>query len=171
MLCHECKKREATVHIIKISGSQKTQIDLCPVCAEKYHKDMKNKITLSLDGKSLLQAILQDPQKFGVMFSHAVDEKVCKTCGTSGKNIRKTGLAGCPDCYETFAEEFESVIDRVQRGHVHVGYVPKGMMESIEQKKQLKIWQKELEAMIRDEAYEKAAELRDRIRSLEDHHA
>ena len=33
MLCEECKKRPANVHLTKIIGDQKTEMHLCQQCA------------------------------------------------------------------------------------------------------------------------------------------
>ncbi|QRN85046.1 UvrB/UvrC motif-containing protein [Clostridia bacterium] len=170
MLCSRCKKREATVHIVRMSDNKKSQMDLCPVCAEQYYKRMKDKMVFSQDGSTLLKAILANPQDFGIMFNGGVDDKRCPVCGTSGKMIRKTGLAGCPECYHVFEAELQPIIDKVQKANEHCGYVPKGMLATLEKKKTLQDLQQEISELIEKEQYEEAAVVRDKIRALEDNH-
>lgn len=168
MLCGKCKQREATVHIVRMNGKDKVQMDLCPVCAEKYYGKLKDKMVFSQDGSALLKAILANPQQFGSMFTGAADDKRCPVCRTTGKIIRKTGLAGCPECYKVFAEELQPIIEKVQKAGEHCGYVPEGMLESLEKKRTLQELQQEIAELIEREEYEEAAVVRDKIRALED---
>lgn len=168
MLCSECKQREATVHIVRVKGDEKVQMDLCPVCAEKYYGKIKGKMVFNQDASALFKAILANPQQFGIMFSKGSDDKTCPACGTTGRMIRKSGLAGCPECYRVFEEELQPIIDKVQKASVHCGYVPEGMLESIEKNRVIEALKKEIGDLIEQEEYEKAAEIRDRIRALEE---
>jgi uncharacterized repeat protein (TIGR04138 family) len=36
MLCNECKKREATIHLTQIAGEEMAKRDLCEVCGKEY---------------------------------------------------------------------------------------------------------------------------------------
>lgn len=171
MLCGKCKQREATVHIVRMGAKQKVQMDLCPVCAEKYYGKMKDNMAFSQEGSALLKAIMANPQQFGIMFSGGADDKRCPVCQTTGKIIRKTGLAGCPECYRVFADEFQPVIDKVQKAGAHCGYVPEGLLTTLEKRNTLQKLQKEITELIEREEYEEAAVIRDRIRAMEENDA
>ena len=82
-------------------------------------------------------------------------------------DFRKTGRLGCPECYAYFAEGLEPLLGAVQRGSQHVGKIP--ARESVRVKKTAEVagLRKALDRAVADEEYEKAAELRDRIRSCE----
>src|SRR6056297_943729 len=167
MICNQCKAREATVHIVKLGGKEAKQMDLCPVCAERYYRSVKNKITVSLDGKKLLQAMFKNPEQFGLNVEKDADEKRCARCGATVASIRKSGLAGCPECYQTFSEELAPLIGRVQLAQRHCGAVPPSQEGCVQRARSVRQLKEELAQCIEREEYEQAAVLRDRIREME----
>ena len=50
-------------------------------------------------------------------------EKVC-VCGRTLEQFYKTGMLGCPKCYETFEKEIDATLDKIQHGPRHVGKKP-----------------------------------------------
>gem|GEM_PF-4640685 len=95
----------------------------------------------------------------------------CSHCQTSWKDIQEGGLMGCPHCYTAFADEMDKVIDELQHSAMHVGKVPRFRQKQerqaeVRQKRQLhrqEMLQKRLEAALRAERYEEAAQIRDKI--------
>ena len=110
----------------------------------------------------------------------------CGTCGWDTERFRKTGRLGCPDCYLVFSEALAGVLGNMHRGYTHLGKVPQNhetnhqtedVIEKVALRKKIADCQQELEMRIRNEEYEEAAVLRDRIIELkkeldgEDSHA
>lgn len=50
-------------------------------------------------------------------------EKKC-VCGRTLEQFYKTGMLGCPKCYDTFEEEIDVALDKIQHGPRHVGKKP-----------------------------------------------
>ncbi|MBU2701575.1 protein arginine kinase activator [Sporomusaceae bacterium BoRhaA] len=162
MLCDECKKRQATVHVIKIMNNQKIEQNLCEVCANSAG----------------LMVFAVNPQSFTVqdflkgMFHHISHEEppttvACPDCGMTYQDFSRSGKIGCSTCYKTFSSELETVIRRIHGTSAHTGKVPHRSGEVLEAKQQLKRLRQLLEKAIEKEEYENAAKIRDEIRSLE----
>ena len=158
MLCDECRTNNATIHFVTIVNGNKQERNLCPECAKKLGTD------------SFMPFSLGDvfPTAFS---SFRPQAQTCSACGTSLYDISRTGLLGCPSCYDQLRDGIMPIISRVQNRVRHTGRSPVGF----ESKKlntpaddspaaQLK---KQLEQAVANEEYEKAAELRDQIRALE----
>lgn len=92
----------------------------------------------------------------------------CPNCGTVFKQIRQTGQVGCAECYQAFRNRIQLLLSQMSLNDPHVGRYPNRLasykrlfVDRIEMKENL-------EAALGREDYEQAAELRDRIRMLED---
>lgn len=77
------------------------------------------------------------------------------------------GRFGCPDCYDNFASRLEPLLRRIQTGNSHSGKVPTKSGEKIQQQRRLEALRRELQQAVAEENFERAAELRDEIRTLE----
>ena len=76
---------------------------------------------------------------------------------------------GCAMCYEAFEEELEKLIKRIHGSDQHVGRESEAsQLGTLPEEKKLRFLEKELERCVREENYEEAAELRDRISELEE---
>ena len=80
------------------------------------------------------------------------------------EDFRKTGRLGCPDCYKTFMAELTMAIKAMHHSGQHLGKIPtrEGVQTRIKSK--VARLQKDLEAAIAREDFEKAAKLRDQIK-------
>ena len=50
-------------------------------------------------------------------------DKKC-VCGRTLEQFYKTGMLGCPECYNTFGEEIDYSLDKIQHGKSHIGKKP-----------------------------------------------
>ena len=142
MLCEKCKKNTATVHFKQnINGSVK-EIFLCPICAGE-------------EG-----IVSGNPFSFFTPREKSTQKAVCPTCKHNFDFYRKTGRFACPDCYSAFSDSAESILKKIHKTSSH-----KGDMNCVPSK--LDKLKTELRDAIECENFEKAAELRDEIRSLE----
>ena len=169
MLCDACKKNEATIHITKIVNGVKRHINLCLECAGKSDefslvKDMEMMSPFSF--QNILSGLMdyvnvQSPK------SIRGTELVCKNCGLTYSEFRESGLLGCNKCYDEFKPTVMSVIKGVQSNIEHVGKIPKRSGGELVQRKKIIQLKEELQKAVVMEEYEKAAELRDKIRKIE----
>jgi len=89
-------------------------------------------------------------------------QKKCPSCGMTLKDFQKTTMLGCPECYVLFEKEINAIIEDVHDGDRHVGKIPANKKLSIE----ILSLQTELSKAVKAQNFEKAAELRDKIKSL-----
>ena len=166
MLCEKCNKNEATIHLITLVNGQKTEKWLCDKCAKDISENPMVSVLGNIEGTSLKNIL-------GGFFE-ALDKKseqkmevVCKKCGLTYSQFKKSGQLGCCECYESFADSLKPMIKRIQGDVEHIGKIPtKSGNKFIEMKRVNKL-KRELQDSIMAEEYEKAAVLRDKIKLLE----
>lgn len=164
MLCTECGKQRAVLHVARIVNGQKTEAHLCERCAsaqEQWGGFSEPKFSVH----DLLAGLLPVPGR--VEHRPAVDEPVCPGCGLTYREFTETGLLGCPECYTAFVDVLEPVLRRVHGGIQHEGKAPVRLQAKQKAWRELKRLRSELERSIKEERYEDAVDLRDQIRSLE----
>ncbi|WP_411679954.1 UvrB/UvrC motif-containing protein [Clostridium thailandense] len=170
MLCELCKKNEASVHITKILNGHRQELNICEKCAkEKGEFNFYN----NLEGASTFsfQNILSGMMDY-IGSNNAAKESsypYCENCGTSYTEFKQRGLTGCSECYKNFNETMYPIIKRVQGNVEHTGKIPKKLGKHIIEKKKLLELKENLQKAIVAEEYEKAAQLRDLIKEIQDH--
>ena len=162
MLCQECQKNPACVHITHIEGSRQNILHLCENCAAKSKNIiLTEKISDLFDSKisihDFFNSITNKPRK----------TLKCPKCNMSYSDFTKTGRIGCSVCYNTFFQELEPLIKRVHTTPNHIGKTPKETHKSISAVELLENLKIKLNQLIKEEKYEKAAKIRDEIKSLQ----
>ena len=94
VVCQNCKKRPATVNFIETVGGETVALHLCEQCY-------------------MLNGLFGEPEQ--------PVKKVCKVCGMRFEDYERTGLLGCPSCYDVFKEELLPSIQSIQGKTYHVG--------------------------------------------------
>lgn len=159
MLCDECGKNEARVHVTHIVNGEKTEEHLCESCAKKNQSIFNTNFSM----ENLFSAMLNNA--FGGTSN--IPGKSCKTCGMTFEEFRNIGKFGCSDCIETFKPRLLPVIRSIQGYDTHTGKIPKRAGGSYKIQKDIERLREELKVMIAQEEYENAAKLRDKIRDME----
>ena len=81
-------------------------------------------------------------------------------------NTAKWRIFGCENCYEVFSEQLPQLLERIQAGTKHVGYVEETpSKEKIEHK--IAELREVMQQAIAVENFEEAAKIRDEVRLLE----
>lgn len=162
MLCQECKKNKATVHMIRIVNNQKIEAHLCEECARSA-EDFIQVPLFSIN--DLISGFIDMNQ------SQRTSEKPtstqCGACGMQYDQFRKIGRLGCQECYKYFENELKPVLERIHGNTRHTGKVPKRTGTELQLKRQVDQLKDELKKSIELEAFERAAQLRDKIKELE----
>ncbi len=170
MMCQNCNKRHATVHWTKIINNKKTEVHLCEVCAKESEQ-----IDFNFENSFPLQNFLSGLMNFGGSMEQegAKEMKLsghkqlqCDNCGLTYQQFGKMGRFGCSKCYDNFGD-LKPMLKRIHGSTGHTGKVPKRAGGTLRLKKQISEMKEELQKCIHREEFERAAELRDEIKKLE----
>ena len=106
-MCQNCKKRTATVNHVEIIGGKACELHLCSMCANEMFSSFESEVENAI---------------FSGLFGDGIrGEAVCPACGLAFSEYERTGLLGCPSCYDVFNERLIPYITRIQGKTVHVG--------------------------------------------------
>ncbi|HEX6988999.1 MAG TPA: UvrB/UvrC motif-containing protein [Bacillota bacterium] len=162
ILCQECGERPATFHMTQVVNNQTTDVHLCERCArESGEFDFLLEPKFNLH--DLLAGLLE--QQAGARPRSAPSRQACPGCGLTYQDFARTGLLGCAQCYDAFADALEPVVRRVHGHSRHVGKVPAG--HEVPVAARIEQLRSRLERAVAEERYEDAARIRDEIRELQ----
>ena len=178
MLCQKCKKNEANVFYRENVNGKSKNYALCSECAKELEE--KGEINTGVGGFFDMPAFglpaLDPAEFFGTLFgalspasavSSGSESRRCPVCGSTFRDFYNSGKVGCPTCYSEFSRELESTVNRIHGDALHRGRTPKAWKQKLDTDRQIKALKKELSDAVKAEEFERAAELRDRIRTLE----
>ena len=174
MLCNKCQKKEATCFIEKNINGKVTKLALCRDCAEKSDEFKFD----PFDGLNMFNNFFGIPVK---TLNNGVSEKRCTLCASTFEDLVNSGKVGCAECYKVFADELAPTIKRIHGARTHIGRRPRAVTPDSnsdntenavedskdDEKKILKQLKRDLSDAVKREEYEKAAELRDKIKNIE----
>ena len=161
MKCDRCNKL-ATIHLTEIIGGKQIQKHLCEQCAAETEVPLKPH-----------QPINELLTNFVLAHSGMSKETAagCPQCGISWSEFRQNGLFGCEHDYPFFDKELSPLLQRAHEGATHhVGKVPTrrgGSNVPVKRQVDLARLRKDLARAVESEDYERAAKLRDQIRTAE----
>lgn len=164
MLCEECGKRPATVHVQKIVNGQRSESHLCQECATA-----RGELSIFLQPfsvNSLLSAMLGSETGAPRAVSSGKAAR-CSVCGLGYEDFARTGKLGCGHCYEEFEKPLEGLLRRIHGSDRHSGKVPAKAGQGAVARRELDGLRAELAKAVQNEEYEKAASIRDKIREIE----
>jgi protein arginine kinase activator len=157
MLCQQCKKQTATVHLTDLLGDKRER-HLCEECAAREGIAVKQHVSINDVLNSFLQSGVQELSRLK-----------CPHCGISFVEFRSQGLLGCPNDYDVFGDALHTVIERAQGGKTHhTGKAPGQLIKtgSSPAEERLRL-QRELREAVENEDYERAAQLRDLLGGIQ----
>lgn len=168
MKCDLCNK-PAVVHEVTVRGGIKKEVHLC----EQHAKEAgivlpgQQPINQLLTQFVISQSAKAKPAGGGTKAAKAT-VKVCQGCGLSFAQFKQTGRVGCAECYQTFETELSGLIERAQNGGTHhTGKAPKRAGTSLDRQLLIQRLVRELDHAVAAEQYERAAQLRDRLHSMD----
>lgn len=163
MKCEACQKQTAVVHLTDVSNNQKREIHLCEDCAKEKGVTIKSHMNKDPHFPEFLTQLVESQTEA------AAEEKDirCPKCGITYRKFRSTGKFGCPNDYLVFKKQLHNLLEKIHQKVQHVGKIPSRVGDHLARQKELNQLREELQRAIEAEAYERAAELRDRIYSLE----
>ena len=169
LLCDECGKNKATVHLTEIVNDLITKLNLCESCAKQKGAEAEQHFGIA----DLLSALSDvDQPAPAVAGAPAPAKNKCARCGLTYEDFKRIGRLGCGDCYKAFRTSLAPLLKRIHGSSQHIGKSPspqaadevKTHSKRAEELEQVKL---ELQKAIRGEEFEEAATLRDKIKFLE----
>lgn len=160
MLCEKCGKNNATTHIRTVVNGVVTEKNLCGHCAASEGYTDLNHTSLT----QMLASMLADAP----MLSGEKAALRCPCCNATFSDIAESGKAGCSECYKTFYKELLPYLKRVHGSTAHAGKIPnRAPLVVKKQEDTVDALRLKLNELVREERFEEAAQIRDRIRNLE----
>lgn len=166
MKCQKCDKL-ATFHITELTEGNVLALHLCEDHAREY---------LSSEGESSTE----EPTLAGALVKQLavgqaaeelakLDKQSCPVCGITFYEFRSKGRLGCPYDYVCFERQIEPLLANIHGETEHVGKRPaRSAVESDDRVKLMRL-RREMKDAVAGEHYERATELRDEIRQIEQH--
>ncbi len=187
MLCDNCGKKEANVKYSENINGVKREFNLCEECSRKLGIGEIN-FKMPIDFSSFFGDFMEDfaTPEFMPLFNDIKTLK-CNECGYTFDDIVNTGRLGCASCYDIFEDRLDPIIKKIQNSNRHTGRIGKILDSKIEKRQEkndnkkvenkeessnknnneLENLQLKLKEAIKDERYEEAAKIRDKIKEIE----
>ena len=166
MKCQDCEK-PATFHITELTGPEVQELHLCEEHARHYLTQSQE--TEPTASQSLAGALAHQLQLGQTAEELArLDQQSCPVCGITFYEFRHQGRLGCPHDYVCFERELEPLIVNIHGGKEHTGKRPKRAGVSSKRQTDLIRLRREMKDAVLQEDYERASELRDEIRRIEE---
>ena len=172
MLCDECGKNKATVHLTEIVNDLITKLNLCESCAKAKGAEAEQHFGIA-DLLSALSDVEQPtPAVAGPGGTPATSKNKCAHCGLTYEDFKRVGRLGCGECYKTFRTSLAPLLKRIHGANQHLGKSPdpssvdaqKAVSKRAQELEQAKT---DLAKAVKGEDFEVAATLRDKIKFLE----
>ncbi|MEA2030920.1 MAG: UvrB/UvrC motif-containing protein [candidate division Zixibacteria bacterium] len=168
MLCQDCKKREAQVHLTQIINNEKTTLHLCNECAAArgFHSPLDNvpfPLAEILSGLSAATPGLKQKK---------AEQITCPNCGLTFQEFTNQGRFGCGECYKAFRPQLEPIMRKIHGASLHRGRTPTVINkpdtdgEKVLPVREEERLEDELAKAIEREDFERAAEIRDKLKSI-----
>lgn len=153
--CQNCSA-PATIHLTQIADGKVVKVHLCDKCSGAE--------ALGIAGLTLAKLLDANPEP-----NEESDREpglTCPDCGLTESAFRKSSRLGCATCYTVYSEAIAALLPRVQPAFAHGGKHPLAHRDHA-RAAELRRAREALALAIREERYEDAGRLRDRIRELD----
>ncbi len=168
MRCQKCEK-PATFHITELTGGKPKEVHLCEEHAREYLSQSGSEPSGAGSMAAVLAQQMAQQMAIGQTAEELakLDKQACPVCGMTFYEFRNQGRLGCPNDYAAFQKQLEPLILNIHGETEHTGKHPARSAEGSAQRTQLIRLRREMQAAVEQEQYERASELRDEIRRIE----
>ena len=157
MDCESCHQRPATLRRTEVVDNKMTTVHLCDECAKTGDVSLKPPASAAL-----VVVPTNTDQELRELF-----ERRCPTCGLSYSEFRTRGRLGCGNDYTLFRKGLVPLLEKIHGKARHEGKVPTHAGYDLAREKKIQRLKDELQKVVKREAYEEAAKIRDQLRVLE----
>ncbi len=168
--CQKCKKQRATVLVteIDVETNKPREMHLCESCLAE--SALPKKPAVGVPAVTFATTILgiPDPTTTKTKSGRRI---TCPNCGMTVQEFRLKGRFGCEQCYTSFSDSLVPLLEKVHGASRHVGPGPEGTKPKKQSQatieRELLDLRRRLNRVVKEEDYEEAARLRDRIQAVE----
>ena len=169
-MCEECGKREAMCIVGVAMGEQMTQRHLCQECMARMSMSIATGNIGQLLG-SLMEAVghmpeAVQPKQEAPKPQLPRENNTCPSCGMTLHDFIKRGTLGCGACYGAFAKHITPVLEKLNSDTEYRGRSPLSTQEDQQRRREMEKLQRSMEEAAQAEDFERAAQLRDKLRAL-----
>ena len=159
MECEKCGKH-ATYHLTAIEDGKSREAHLCEECARKAGVGVKLDFSIG----DLLGSLMEEEKPKPAA---KVSRVRCPECNISYSEFKSKGRMGCAKDYDVFRSELLRLLEKIHGSTTHAGKAPKTVDANVKKENELLRLKRDLDGVVKSEDFEKAAEIRDRIKTLE----
>ncbi|MBR9804561.1 DNA helicase UvrBC [bacterium] len=159
--CSVCAK-PAVYHVTVLKEGDVKELHFC----EQHFHEYMNKPDGATPEEAFIDSLLPESE-LDQQLAEA-DQVRCPNCGISYREFRESGRFGCPHDYTAFRERLLPLLENIHNAKQHRGKIPRRSPLDTEQQFRLIQLRKDLSEAVEAEDYERAAQLRDEIQSLEE---
>ena len=174
MTCDICGKKKATVHLTEIVDEQMSEMHLCEECARQKSSQMEQQFGLA----DLLAGLSDTSKPTAATKEGEKNVLKCSRCALPYDDFRKFGRLGCGECYTSFKEHLTGLLRKIHGSNKYLGKTPAVLQEhhkaalaegaiALLPSEDLADLKQQLQSAIAAEDFEKAAQIRDKIRNFE----
>lgn len=181
LICQVCNQRPATMHLCQIqagaaegAGSKTVHLHICGHCVRALDLDLSTRppdvstiLAANFPGKKVPQLSINLLPE-GQRASAAQIKTTCPGCGLTLAAFKRLNRFGCPGCLVAFGAVIEDSLQALHGATRHVGRLPRRCSSDAErllrERQQLR---RELDDALTEEAFERAARLRDQLQALD----
>lgn len=165
--------KDKCVYLTEVSQEgQVKEMHLCQDCVIKKNESIEEVEVKADKVLEMLQILMSNSQPVyeEIEISQKTLQKkhACQKCGSTLEDIAKTSRMGCEGCYEQFSQELMPILIKNHKSLEHKGKRIKPKPKSLEEVEDLQTLEILLKQAIEYEKYEKAGELRDKIKKLKE---
>lgn len=151
MLCEKCNKNKAIIKYTQNINGNKVDYNLCSNC---FNIINNNNFIYNFFSNNLLNNTYENKLR-------------CSLCNTTFDKFKNTGKIGCSNCYDVFKPKLDYIFNDIQEKNIHIGKKPKNIDLYNQNQNNINLLRDKLNIAIKNEDYEEAIKLRDKIRELE----
>jgi protein arginine kinase activator len=152
MRCDGCGNDSAVIQVQEVVDGKQSTIRLCAACAAMQRFKLSSVTGGAME--KLMESVAELASHLGG--ADAESPHFCSECGIDSQTIRKSGLVGCPHCYD----EFRDLLNEL-----HPGALPSQTAPAPPDPPRAPSLDELLAQAVAEERYEDAARIRDRIRT------
>ncbi|MDD4102512.1 MAG: UvrB/UvrC motif-containing protein [Kiritimatiellae bacterium] len=168
MKCEFCHKADAETAILLETDGEVKELFVCRNCAAAAEgaankADGAHSASDPVGPPLPLMGMILDAAFEIVGRAMSMSDLTCPSCRITRNEYRKRSRLGCPACYEAFAKELDAAIFDLHRAQQHVGKAPQQAQADMRRR----TIEEALSEAVRNQHFEEAIELRDRLRKLD----
>ena len=114
MLCQDCNKRDASIHLTQIVNNEKVVLNLCKICAEKrgFHSPFDQ---MPFPLAEFVTGMISPVKEKGIGKSDKQEfqDHKCPGCGLTFSEFGRIGRLGCAKCYQAFRVELTDILRKI----------------------------------------------------------